>query len=107
MKGQHTELLTNYGPVRCIRFDGGWEHNAQELRSAEGNSMIRKLDPGIIINDRNQEAQDHSTPEQTIPANALPGGRLWETCMTMNDTWGFAGNDNNWYTTEDHVHKHY
>ena len=105
MKGQLSELLTNYGPVGCIWFDGGWEHNAQELRSAEVNEMIRKLQPGIIINDRNQEPQDHSTPEQTIPANALPGGRLWEPCMTMNDTWGFARNDNNWKSSDDLIHK--
>src|SRR5579872_3178797 len=105
MKGQLTELLTHYGPIGAIWFDGGWEHNAQELRSAEVNAMIRKLQPGIIINDRNQLKEDHSTPEQTIPANALPGGRLWETCMTMNDTWGYARNDNDWKSAEDLIHK--
>jgi alpha-L-fucosidase len=105
MEGQLTELLTNYGPVGCIWFDGGWEHNAAELHSAEVNALIRKLQPGIIINDRNQEPQDHSTPEQTIPANAMAGGRLWETCMTMNDTWGYARNDNNWKSAEDLIHK--
>ena len=54
MKGQLTELLTNYGPIGCIWFDGGWEHNAQELHSAEVNALIRKLQPGIITNNRMQ-----------------------------------------------------
>jgi alpha-L-fucosidase len=105
MKGQLTELLSNYGPVGGIWFDGGWEHNAAELHSADVNLLIRKLQPGVIINDRNQEQQDYSTPEQTIPANAMAGGRLWETCMTMNDTWGYARNDNDWKTAEDLIHK--
>jgi alpha-L-fucosidase len=86
-------------------FDGGWEHSAKELRSGEVNRMIRSLQPGIIINDRNQLPEDHATPEQSIPAGAMPGGRLWETCMTMNDTWGYAGNDTNWKSTEDLVRK--
>ncbi|MBI3922239.1 MAG: alpha-L-fucosidase, partial [Armatimonadetes bacterium] len=63
------------------------------------------LQPRIIINDRNQLSEDFSTPEQTIPANALPGGRLWETCMTMNDTWGYSKNDHNWKPAEDLIRK--
>lgn len=105
MKGQLRELLTNYGSIGVIWFDGGWEHNAQELRSEEVVAMIRSLQPGIIINDRIQLPEDHSTPEQYIPARALPEGRLWETCMTMNDTWGYAKNDDNWKSTTDLVRK--
>jgi len=105
MKGQLRELLTHYGPIGVLWFDGGWEHNATELRSAEVNRMIRSLQPAIIINDRNQLPEDHATPEQGIPAGAMPGGRLWETCMTMNDTWGYAKNDTNWKSAEDLVRK--
>ncbi|MGQ9697572.1 MAG: alpha-L-fucosidase, partial [Armatimonadota bacterium] len=105
MKGQLRELLTNYGPIGVIWFDGGWEHNAQELRSEEVNRMIRSIQPSIIINDRNHLPEDHATPEQTIPAGALPGGRLWETCMTINDTWGYAKNDTNWKPAEDLIRK--
>lgn len=105
MKGQLRELLTNYGTIGVIWFDGGWEHNAQELRSEEVVAMIRSLQPGIIINDRIQLPEDHSTPEQYIPARAMPEGRLWETCMTMNDTWGYAKNDDNWKSTADLVRK--
>ncbi len=105
MKGQLRELLTNYGPIGVLWFDGGWEHNAQELRSAEVNAFIRQLQPSILINDRNHLPEDFSTPEQTIPAGAMPGGRLWETCMTINDTWGYAKNDTNWKSAEDLIRK--
>jgi len=105
MKGQLGELLTNYGPIGVLWFDGGWEHNAQALRSAEVNAFIRSLQPQILINDRNGLPEDFSTPEQTIPGSVMPGGRLWETCMTINDTWGYATNDDNWKPAEDLIHK--
>jgi len=105
MKGQLRELLTGYGPIGVIWFDGGWEHNAQELRSVEVDAMIRSLQPGILINDRNQLPEDFSTPEQTIPAGAMSGGRLWETCMTLNNNWGWAKNDHNWKSVEDLTRK--
>jgi alpha-L-fucosidase len=105
MKGQLTELLTNYGPIGVIWFDGGWEGNPEKHRSEEVVRMIRSLQPGILINDRINLPEDFATPEQTIPAGALPGGRLWETCMTMNDTWGFARNDDNWKSTTDLTRK--
>lgn len=105
MKGQLKELLTNYGPIAILWFDGGWEHNAEELRSSEVNSFVRSLQPDILINDRNHLPEDFSTPEQTIPAGAMPGGRLWETCMTINDTWGYAKNDENWKPAEDLIRK--
>jgi alpha-L-fucosidase len=105
MKAQLRELLTNYGPIGLIWFDGGWEHSAAELRSAEVNKMIRSLQPNILINDRNGLPEDYSTPEQTIPANAFANGRLWETCMTMNGTWGYTKDDHNWKSSEDLIHK--
>lgn len=105
MKAQLRELLTNYGEIGVIWFDGGWEHDAKSLRSEEVVGMIRSIQPKIIINDRIQLPEDHSTPEQYIPANALPEGRLWETCMTMNDTWGFAKEDHNWKSTTDLIRK--
>ena len=105
MKGQLRELLTNYGPIAILWFDGGWEHSAEELHSREVNEMIRSIQPQIIINDRNHLPEDHATPEQTIPAGAMPGGRLWETCMTINDTWGYAKNDTNWKPAEDLIRK--
>lgn len=105
MKGQLRELLTNYGPLGVLWFDGGWEHDAKTLRAEEVIALVRSLQPNIIINDRLNLPEDFSTPEQTIPEDALPGGRLWETCMTINDTWGYAKNDTNWKSAEDLLRK--
>ncbi len=105
MKGQLTELLTGYGKVWGIWFDGGWEHNTTELRSLEVVQHIRKLAPWAMINDRINLPEDYSTPEQTIPAGAMGGGRLWETCMTLNNNWGYARNDYNWKSPTDVIHK--
>jgi alpha-L-fucosidase len=99
MKGQLKELLVNYGPIGVLWFDGGWEHTPEELRSNEVVAMIRGLQPDIIINDRIRIPQDFDTPEQKIPETGVPG-RDWETCMTMNDTWGFKQQDSNWKSTE-------
>jgi alpha-L-fucosidase len=62
---------------------------------------VLKLKPGIIHNNRlgGGYKGDTETPEQYIPATGFPG-RDWETCMTMNDTWGFKSYDNNWKSTE-------
>jgi alpha-L-fucosidase len=105
MKGELRELLTQYGPIGILWWDGGWEHNAEQLHSREVNTLVRSLQPSIIINDRNDLPEDYATPEQNIPPNALPGGRLWETCMTMNDTWGYAKNDTNWKSAQDLTRK--
>ena len=60
-----------------------------------------KLKPGIIHNNRlgGGYKGDTETPEQFIPATGYPG-RDWETCMTMNDTWGYKSYDNNWKSTD-------
>ncbi len=59
------------------------------------------LKPGIIMNNRlgGGFQGDTETPEQFVPATGFPG-RDWETCMTMNDTWGCKSYDHNWKSTE-------
>ena len=59
------------------------------------------MQPGIITNNRLGGGYhgDTETPEQYIPATGIPG-RDWETCMTMNDTWGYKSYDQNWKSTE-------
>ncbi|MBI3119292.1 MAG: alpha-L-fucosidase [Candidatus Hydrogenedentes bacterium] len=104
MKGQLRELVTNYGPIGVLWFDGGWEHKAEELHADEVTGMLRSIQPNIIINNRIQIPQDFDTPEQKIPDTGIPG-RDWETCMTMNDTWGFKSTDTNWKSTEDLIRK--
>jgi alpha-L-fucosidase len=58
------------------------------------NEMVFKLQPDIIVNNRNGLPGDFSTPEQEIRAER--GGRAWESCMTMNDSWGYTEADDNW-----------
>ena len=108
MKGQLSELITNYHPA-VLWFDGEWESPWTHDRGVDLYDFLRKLDPKLIINNRidkarkgmegmNQQAAvgDFGTPEQTIPANGFGPGVDWETCMTMNDTWGYNKRDNHW-----------
>ena len=64
-----------------------------------------KLRPNIIMNNRlgGGYKGDTETPEQTIPAQGYPG-RDWETCMTMNNTWGYKRDDNNFKSTATLIH---
>jgi alpha-L-fucosidase len=49
-------------------------------------------------------AGDFGTPEQEVPATGFPPGVDWESCMTMNNTWGFKKNDHNWKSEEKLIH---
>jgi alpha-L-fucosidase len=62
------------------------------------NKMIFELQPDIIVNNRNKLDGDFSTPEQRIVAET--NGRAWESCMTLNDSWGFQRADNNWKSSQ-------
>ncbi|MDR3690413.1 MAG: alpha-L-fucosidase [Fimbriimonas sp.] len=109
MKGQLKELLTGYGPIGILWFDGQWEDTWTHERGKDLYNYIRSLQPNIIVNNRVDTGRsegggtaksedfvgDYGTPEQTIPANGIPG-QDWESCMTMNDTWGFSAHDHNW-----------
>lgn len=105
MKAQLKELLTEYGDIAVVWFDGEWEHSIEEMRSDEVYDFIRKLQPNTLINDRLYKRApgnraDFGTPEQFVPATGLrdPSGKpiLWESCVTINtDSWGY-----NKYETE-------
>ncbi len=63
------------------------------------NKMVFELQPDIIVNNRNKRLPgDFSTPEQHITAEQ--GGRAWESCMTMNDSWGYQAADDDWKTSK-------
>ena len=95
---QVRELLTNYGKIDVLWYDGAqlpgspahgmWggkpiDQNQSEFwRSAELDAMARDLQPHILINNRAGLAGDFGTPEQRVSAEAA--GRPWETCMTLN-----------------------
>ena len=113
MKAQLRELVTKYDPA-VLWFDGEWVDWWTEEDGQALYNYVRGLKPNIIINNRVGKgrkgmeglsktdrvyAGDFGTPEQQIPASGLPGVD-WESCMTMNDTWGFKSYDENWKSSE-------
>jgi alpha-L-fucosidase len=82
---QVEELMTGYGKVDILWFDGDWAK--MDMSSIVG--MSRKNQPGIIIVDRNGKPQymNYLTPEQQIPDHFIP--HPWETCMTMGTMWSY------------------
>jgi len=88
------ELLTNYGKIDVLWYDVPWPLDAAGWESIRMNEMIFKLQPEIIVNNRNKLQGDFSTPEQKIVAET--DGRAWESCMTLNDSWGFQRADHEW-----------
>jgi len=97
---QVREILTKYGEdtPAVLWWDTPFGMNRQR---AEPLIELLKLKPGIIHNNRlgGGFAGATETPEQSIPATGY-GDRDWETCMTMNDTWGFKSYDNSWKSAE-------
>ncbi|HEU5403172.1 MAG TPA: alpha-L-fucosidase [Terriglobales bacterium] len=88
------ELMTNYGKVDVLWYDVAWPLDKEGWESEKMNKMVFELQPDIIVNNRNKLHGDFSTPEQHITAET--GGRAWETCMTLNDSWGYQAADDDW-----------
>ena len=97
MKTQLKELITQYHPA-VIWFDGGWMNGWTADDGKDLVAYLRRLDSDLIINDRAIGVGDYGTPEQSIPARGL--GRDWETCMTINNNWGFSANDHDFKSTQ-------
>ena len=89
---QVRELLTNYGKVDILWFDGLSPNDPVGWRSKELLAMARQLQPEIIINDRSGIPGDFGTPENSVTAQDRP----WESCFCMNRTWGYAPYDRNY-----------
>jgi len=92
------ELMTQYGKIDILWYDVDWPLSAEQWESEKMNKMVFQLQPDIIVNNRNGLPGDFTTPEQRI--EAAKAGRAWETCMTMNDSWGYQKADNNWKSPE-------
>ncbi len=88
------ELLTNYGKIDVLWYDVRWPLKADQWESEKMNKMVFELQPDIIVNNRNGLPGDFATPEQRIAAET--NGRAWESCMTLNDSWGFQQSDDSW-----------
>jgi alpha-L-fucosidase len=113
LHAQVREILTNYGPIDILWFDGEWEDTWTHADGVELYDLARSISPHTIVNNRVDKGRrgmmgmtadlegdwyrgDFGTPEQEIPATGFAPGVYWESCMTMNDTWGFKSDDTNW-----------
>lgn len=105
---QVEEVIKTHDPD-VMWFDGEWEESWTEAYGRDLYNHVRKLKPSIIVNNRVGKSRndmqgftkegveamgDFCTPEQEVPATGMPGVD-WETCMTMNDSWGFKSSDTN------------
>ena len=97
---QIKELLSNYGDFPAVVWFDTPTANMTPARAAEIVALVNQH-PNLIWNNRlgGGYKGDTETPEQTIPAQGFPG-RDWESCMTMNDTWGYKSYDTNFKSTE-------
>lgn len=91
---QLKEISQLYNPD-LYWFDGDWEHSAQEWKAADTRKLLLAKNPRTIINARLTEQGDYDTPEQGIPMQS-PSAKHWELCYTMNDSWGYQGDDKNY-----------
>lgn len=110
MEDQLTELLTKYGPIRSIWFDGYWDHNTPETQMDwkldEQYALIHSLQPACMVGNNHHttpfEGEDYQLFERDMPGDNTAGmsagqgvsTRLpLETCQTMNGSWGYNSSD--------------
>ena len=116
MKAQLVEIIDNYD-VDVMWFDGEWQDWWKKEDGIALYNWLRNYKPSLIVNNRvgaarsgmsgfddeEGHAGDFGTPEQEIPDTGRPGVD-WESCMTMNDTWGYKYFDDNWKSTKMLLH---
>ncbi len=118
MHGQVEELMTKYGKIDVLWLDFSFdEYAGEKWRAKELVEMIRKNQPDIILNNRLESNEgvsgsertltgygDFETPEQGIPESKLAdvyGNDIpWETCLTLNNHWGYSSTDDEWKSSE-------
>ncbi len=115
LKPQLAEIIHNYHPG-VMWFDGEWIDKWTEPQGKDLYNYLRNLDPDLIINNRvgkgrsgmqgmnktDDAVGDFGTPEQEILAKA--SDLDWESCMTMNNSWGFKQDDHNWKSADVLIH---
>ena len=116
MDAQITELLTNYGPIGGIWFDGWWDRPDADWRLAKTYDLIHRLQPAALVGNNHHKkpfpGEDFQMFEKDLPGKNTAGfnadseiGELpLETCETINNSWGFNLNDPRHKSTRDLVH---
>ncbi len=116
LKPQVKELLTNYGDIGVVWFDGEWIADYTSEMAKDMYAFIKELQPNTIVNNRVDKgrtgmsgmdkegnfAGDFGTPEKEIPDTGISTD--WESCLTMNNTWGFKKSDHNWKSNTELIH---
>lgn len=111
LKPQLTELITKYDPS-VLWFDGEWIPEWTEQQGKDLYNYLRNIKPSLVINNRigkgrggmqgmnkyENAAGDFGTPEQEILE--IASKEYWESCMTLNDHWGFSKEDQNWKSAQ-------
>jgi alpha-L-fucosidase len=116
MDAQLKELLTGYGEIGGIWFDGWWDRPDADWRLAKTYSMIHELQPAALVGNNHHKrpfpGEDFQMFEKDLPGKNTAGfnaeseiGDLpLETCETMNNAWGFNITDRAYKSTKDLVH---
>lgn len=116
MKQQLTELLTNYGDIGVIWFDGHWDRKKANWYYDEIYSLIHELSPSTLIANNHHiqpiRGEDIQTFERDLPGENKGGYSAGvevsqlplESCATMARSWGFNLKDNRFKTTEQLIH---
>lgn len=94
---QIRELMTNYGVIDLLWFDGDWERSAAQWGMERFRAYLHSLNPRVVLNSRMQGYGDYETPEQGIPLYG-PDGQ-WEFCTTINSSWGYRKDDDDYKTS--------
>jgi alpha-L-fucosidase len=116
MNGQLTELLTNYGEIGGIWFDGWWDKKEADWQLDKTYQLIHRLQPGCLIGSNHHQVpkpgEDFQMFEKDLPgfnttgfsSESKIGALPLETCETINNSWGFNLQDKRYKTTREIIH---
>jgi alpha-L-fucosidase len=116
MDAQLTELLTNYGPIGGIWFDGWWDKPQADWRLEKTYALIHRLQPTALIGSNHHQkpfpGEDFQMFEKDLPGHSTQefnkeseiGSLPLETCDTINNSWGYDKSDHHFKSTTQLIH---